>query len=72
MTFLSCEQTLTCLFESVEEIYKPYGKKNGILLPRNFLTGKFPLVKVIINKIAFLSDFKLTKPKYYLVYQKLN
>ena len=61
MTFLSCEQTLTCLFESVEKIYKPYGKKNGIILPRNFL--KFPLVKIIVSKIAFLSDFKLAKTK---------
>ena len=29
------------------------GKTKGILLPRNYL--KFPLVKVIVNKIAYKS-----------------
>ena len=38
-----------------------YGKTKGILLPRNYL--KFPLLKVIVSEIAFLSVFKLTKKK---------
>ena len=58
MTFLSCEQTLTCLFESVEKNLEVIWKKEGHL-SRNYL--KFPSVKVIVSKIAFLSVFKLTQ-----------
>ena len=36
-----------------------YGKTKGILLPRNYL--KFPLVKVIVSKIAYKSHLKHQK-----------
>ena len=58
-----------------EKSRKSNGKKKGILLPRNYL--KFPLVKVIINKIAFRRVFKLTENEMhafaaFLSLQKLN
>ena len=40
-----------------------YGKMNGILLPGNSL--KFPLVKVIVSKIAYKS-LKTTKNSHFL------
>ena len=68
MTFLSCEQTLSCLFES--KMYKSYGKKKGILLPRNYL--KFPLVKVIVSTIPFWVFLSLQKNKVLFTLPKMK
>ena len=51
------------LLESLEKNVEVVWKNNGILLPGNSL--KFPLVKVIVSKIAYKS-LKITKNSHFL------
>ena len=53
MTFLSFQQTLTCIFEYVEKNLEVVWKKEGHTSSTQVQYLKFPLVKITVSKIAF-------------------